>query len=172
MKKTVLLILLGTAAVGSIHAQSIGPSTLNAAGGTAVIGTNEFDWSVGEMTLVNTFTNSGIIVTQGVLQPAGYSNEGVANNSLLSKQLQVFPNPASTVVNIEYTSPVQGTLTYKLTDIAGKAITGKTINVQQGKTAEQVNVSELANATYMLEITANPGGTGSESISYKIEKRN
>ncbi len=173
MKKQALLFLIGITAAASAHAQSLGPSTLNSAGGSRVIGAYEFDWSVGEMTMIATDTSAAnnIIVTQGILQPFTYTNEGVAN-ATLTRQLNVYPNPASSVVNIDYTSPVEGTLTYRLMDIAGKEIKSSTINVQQGKTATQVNVGNLANATYMLEITADPNGNGAENVSYKIEKRN
>jgi len=166
MKKPVLLLVLGLAAACSVRAQVLGPTTLNSAGGTKVIGSNEFDWSVGEMTMVSTFTMSNLIVTQGVLQPAGYSNEGVPTNKLAS-ELQVYPNPATNIVNIDFTTPVQSSLTYRLMDIAGKVIKTSSMDARQGKTSEQVDVASLANATYMLEVTA-----GSESVSYKIEKRN
>jgi len=169
MKRTILLIPLALAVSVNIRAQSIGPATLNVTGGTTVIGSNEYDWSVGEMTMISTFTATGIIVTQGVLQPAE-SASGVANVSLLSKQLQVFPNPATSVVNVQYSSQVQGTLTYRLMDVAGKVIAERAMTVSPGTTTEQVNVSELACATYMLEVTVNAGNATPESISYKIQK--
>jgi hypothetical protein len=172
MKISVLLVLSALAVTGNIHAQSAGPTVLNAAGGTHVIGTNEFDWSIGEMTLVETFTGNNFVLTQGLLQPAGFSNESVRNNSLLANQLQVFPNPASSVVNIEYSSPVTGTLSYKMIDVAGQTVRSSVVAAPQGKTLTQINVTDLANASYLLEITANTGNSTSESITYKIEKLN
>jgi len=175
MKRSVLLILLAIAATTVIHAQGIGPSICNSAGGTAIIGTDEFDWSVGEMTMVETFhdsINTNVYLTQGLLQPADYLNDVVHNNTLLANQLQVYPNPASSVVNIQYTSSTQGTLSYKLIDVAGQTVKGGNTAVQPGKTSAQINVSDLADASYMLEITTNAGNTGSESITYKIEKLN
>ena len=46
-----------------------GPTNTLLASGSAIAGTNEFDWSIGEMTMVSTFETPGLIVTQGVLQP-------------------------------------------------------------------------------------------------------
>jgi hypothetical protein len=172
MKRAILLIPLALAAIGSAHAQSTGPGTMNATGSTVVAGGNEFDWSVGEMTMVSTITSASIVVTQGVLQPADAGPSGVKNTSLLATQLQVFPNPATSLVNIQYSSQDAGTLTYKLTDMQSKVINTQTIKVAQGTTLEKVNVSELACATYMLEVTVISGNASPETISYKIQKLN
>ena|ERR1700733_7919131 len=171
MKKEILLIpLLLTVSFG-VRAQSISPATLNATGGTATISGTEFDWSVGEMTMVSTFINANIIVTQGVLQPTP-SATSVPNNSLISTQLEVFPNPATSVVNLRYSSQANGSLTYQLMDETGRVITRHKIVFAPGTTVEQISISELACATYMLEVTVNAGNTAPENISYKIQKLN
>ncbi len=165
MKKVVLLIPLALAAITGANAQSVGPATLNATGGSKTIGTQEFEWSVGEMTMVSTFAGSNVIVTQGVLQPSA-AMAGVANLPGLTDQLQVFPNPASSVVNFRYTSAMEGALSYRLIDMTGKVISSQTMKVKQGTNEQQVDLTSLACATYFLEITAQ----GSETISYKIQK--
>ena len=172
MKRAILLIPLTIAAAMSAHAQSVGPATINATGGTRIIGSNEFDWSIGEMTLVSTFSNPSIIVTQGVLQPEGLTNSGVANNAAISNQLKVFPNPASSVVFFQYTSQRPGTLCYRLMDMTGKASITRTINIVQGNNEAQIDLTHLACATYLLEVTVNSGSGAGESISYKIQKIN
>lgn len=169
MKRAVLLIPLWLAATISIRAQSIGPNTVNATGSTAIIGSTEVDWSVGEMTMVSTFTSASIVVTQGVLQPAN-ANVSVPQNSLLKNQLKVFPNPVTSLVNLQYSSQTPGTLAYKLLDITGKVLGKQTIEVTPGTTTEQIDVKELACATYMLEVTVTSGNSAPESISYKIQK--
>ncbi len=169
MKKTILLIPLLLAAAINIRAQGVGPATINAVGNSAIIGSSEFDWSIGEMTMVSTVTAGSIIITQGVLQQSDIS-VGVPNYSPIARQLKVFPNPASTVVNLQYSTQTAGTLFYKLMDLNGKIISRQTINVKEGATTEQINVSALACATYMLEVTVNTGNAQPENISYKIQK--
>jgi len=170
MKKSVLLIPLILATATNIHAQSVGPGTLNATGGTAIIGSNEFEWSVAEMAMVSTFSNTGIIITQGVLQPSDAAIAGVSNHASLSQQLQVFPNPATSIINIQYSSTATEQLTCKLTDMTGRGIVKQTINSTAGTTLQQINISELACATYMLEVTVNSGSAVPGSILYKIQK--
>ena len=167
MRKTILLIPLAVAAMTGVHAQSVGPGTLNATGGSTIIGSQEFEWSVGEMTMVTTFTASNVIVTQGVLQPSD-AMTAVPPSPTLAGLLQVFPNPASSVVNFRYTSSSEGTLDYRLIDMTGKVISSQTMKVKQGTNEQQVDLTSLACATYFLEITTHTANK--ETISYKVQK--
>ena len=169
MKKVVLLIPLTLIGATLVRAQSVGPATVNAAGNSKVIGSNQFDWSVGEMSIVSTFSTPGIVITQGVLQPSETDHTGVPVTTL-NKQLQVFPNPASSVVNLEYDAQSAGILTYDLMDITGKIITKKVVKVKPGTTTEQISVSDLACATYMLKVSVSSNNAAPEIVSYKIEK--
>jgi hypothetical protein len=171
MKRSILLLLAMLAGAVGIHAQSIGPSTLNATGGSGIIAGNDFEWSVGEMTLVSTFSGSSIVVTQGVLQPADITS-GVVNHTPPAQLLQVFPNPATSVVNLQYESAAVGALSYRLMDMTGQVIKSATIAVKQGTTTEQLNIAALACATYMLEVNINTGDNSPVKTTYKIEKLN
>lgn len=169
MIRKILLIplLLGA---NSMLAQSIGPGTMNAAGATATIGSTNVEWSVGEMTMVSTFSTPGIVVTQGVLQPTSSDPTRADDNAALLRQLQVFPNPATSVVSVQYSSQLQGTLSYKLMDMAGRVITTKKSDIKQGTNTVQVNIADLAVATYMLEVAIDATGGVSSKASYKIDK--
>ena len=169
MKKSFLLIPFVLAASFAVKGQSVGPSIINAAGNHKNIAGNEFEWSVGEMTLVSTFTTPGIVVTQGTLQPSDIDHTGVPVNRLAT-QLKVFPNPATSVVNVEYTSQVSGTLSYDMLDVNGKVVAQQTMDVKPGTVTGQVNVSQLACATYMLRVTLNPENAAAETTTYKIQK--
>ncbi len=168
MKRTILLIPLLFVLSIHIRAQSVGPATINSAGRTAIIGGNEFEWSVGEMAMISTLSTPGIIITQGVLQPAG---GGLKTSGPLSgKLLQVFPNPATSVVNILYTSATGNTLSYRLMDMTGRTITTSQMPITQASTSGQLYIADLACATYMLEVTVSNNNGTSESTSYKIQK--
>ena len=148
--------------------QSIKPSTFNAAGGSGTIGSTKFDWSIGEMTMVSTFTGSSVIITQGVLQndkfPTGVQTPSIGDH------VQVFPNPANTLVKLQYTSAIQGDLSYRLMDMAGRIVINHNAKVPQGVTLEQLDISELAAATYLLEVSFKANGATEEMTSFKIEK--
>lgn len=168
-----IFILIGAfvlyTGIQDANGQSIGPSTLNGTGYTATLGGNTYDWSVGEMTMVSTFTGPAVIVTQGVLQadPAA-TISGIPGLSM-AQQLQVFPNPASSIVNLRFTSAIAGELNYKLIDVTGKTMVACNIDAKPGITSEQMDISYLAAATYMLNVSFTTGDK-QERNSYKIEK--
>ena len=169
MKRLFIVFFLGIAGSINIRAQSIGPSTINSSGGSGILGSNEFEWSIGEMTLVSTFTGSSVIVTQGVLQPV-LATEAVPNSNVLKNNLKVFPNPASSFVNIEYTGQKNEVLSYTLYDLAGRYIKAGRTDVTSSVSKIQVDLSDLANAGYMLEVTANGASSGTEKASFNIQK--
>jgi len=169
MKKMTFLLMICLFPVAFANAQSTGPATLNASGGTTSIAGNDFEWSIGEMTMVSTFSSSSITVTQGVLQPAAVS-DGVKNVNSLEKSLHVFPNPASTYVELQYSSSSGGRLSYKLTDMLGRVARTGTAKVAGGTLELQVEVTELAAATYLLEVTVENENGAVEATSYKIDK--
>lgn len=170
MKRLILSLPLALIALSGAKAQSVGPATLIATGGSTKIGANEFEWSVGEMALVSTFTVGSTTLTQGVLQPFEGSREGI-DNADLRHQLQVFPNPAITVVNISYTAATSGTLSYRLLDVTGKIISINTLKMNGQQLTTQVDISGLAAAVYVLEVSIETE-KGTSKSSYKIDKLN
>ena len=167
--RKVIFVLMAIAGSVTIRAQSIGPSTLNSSGGSGPIGSYEFDWSVGEMSLVSTFSSSSIVVTQGVLQPLDAWPLDIGNSALLT-QLKVFPNPAESIVNIQYSVQAAGSMTYRLMDVSGKTLESGSENVKQGTLNKQLNISSLACASYMLEVIVSREDGTNESTSFKIQK--
>jgi len=173
MKRTIIIIGAFVLFISMPNAR--GQSTLNATGGThTTVDLSEFDWSVGEVALVSTFygpLDKNIVVTQGLLQNELSTPERAASMNL-GQHLQVFPNPASSVVNLQYTSSTEGSLSYRLMDMTGKVLLSHSGTVAQGMAHEQLNIAGLAAATYLLEVTFKDN-TGTEAMTpYKIEKLN
>jgi hypothetical protein len=52
----------------------------------------------------------------------------------------------------------------------GRVINHRSMDVNQGLTTEQLNISELAAATYLLELSFTSTTGAQESTSFKIEK--
>lgn len=143
--------------------------TLNATGGSKAIGGNIYEWSVGEMPLVNTASASNIIVTQGVLQPAD-DKTGITGIDNRLYGMQLYPNPASTLVNLSYDLFEAGLLSLEMQDVAGKSIYSKKLDVKPGKNIEQLPLQAVANGTYMLNVYFTAANGAQKSTSFKIEK--
>lgn len=160
-------MIAGLALFGKLNAQMIGPATLNATGGFAVIGANEYEWSIGEMTLVNTYTGTNLVVTQGVLQPLDGSNS--IKEQQTTKNILVYPNPVSDILNVQVTYNSSGVLSYSLVDMKGAVQRSGSFPVENGKVTQQVDMSDLAPGSYILEFTGNGKGLERGTV-YRIEK--
>ncbi len=148
------LILTGATifvAVLFASAQSIAPSTINATGGSAVLAGNTYEWSVAEMTLINTATASNLVVTQGLLQPNATISSIEENNPLL-KSIKVYPAPTENILNIAPSLPEGSTLTYKLVHINGQIITENAAALSAGNELQTIDMSKFANGNYILEV--------------------
>jgi hypothetical protein len=166
-QKIILVCAILLTGLQSVKGQSIWPSTVNAAGGSGTVAGSTFDWSVGEMAIVSTFTSPSFVVTQGMLQPL--VNDLSIEPAELNKYLRVFPNPTDGIMNIELISLQNGSLCYKLMDVTGKILVEKNTSVKQGTNTLQLDMAPLAPATYMLQVSSSVQGMAGD-ISYKIQK--
>lgn len=158
------VLLAGSA---DVRGQSIGPSTINANGGSGTIGSSRFEWSVGELAWVSPTTGSAI-VTQGVLQPS--ITLVSVGSAMLATQMQVYPNPSASIVNIKLAAPTDGTLSYRLMDVAGRVVLKKAADIKQGTSIHQLDISQLAVASYMLQLSFITDGKTEEIATYQLQK--
>lgn len=166
-KNFLIPVILALSLHTIVRAQSIAPSTINACGNMVTLAGNDYEWSVGEMVLVSTFTAGAVTVTQGVLQPADVLL-GVNPVPEIPMHISVFPNPASSDVSIRYASQTPASMSYVLTDMTGKTImSGR--SARATSTTESLHIAPLACAIYALDIFV-VTESGSKHFIYKIEK--
>lgn len=170
MKQNLFLLSIGGMLLGipAVRGQSSSPNVLNNSGGYGVIDGNTFEWSIGEI-VVSTQTGGSIIVTQGLLQPR--DGKLAVPDTKLGPLLNVFPNPSTSIININFNAPAEGTLAYKLMDVTGKLVMDNSYDVKQGTTVKQIDIRVLANATYILNVIYTTDGNPSTS-TYKVQKIN
>jgi len=171
MKRAFILLCAGALLAGT---DSSAQDVLNATGGSKTIGEASFDWSVGEVAMVNTFyapPEKNIIVTQGLLQNELSTPVKIAGTEL-AQHLLVFPNPASSTVNLQYSPAATGKLSYRLMDMAGKVVSSKEVPVDMAVVREEINISQLAAANYLLEVLFKDGNNQEAVTAYKIQKLN
>ena len=70
---------------------------------------------------------------------------------------KVFPNPATTELNVVITSPRAEKLTIIVTDLRGKVVMQTSTNVVLGENQQQLNVAKLAGGTYMVKVICADG---------------
>lgn len=168
MRIVYFLIATFLSGLSAAHAQSVGPTTLNGAGGSATVGGNTYEWSVGEMTVVNTSTASNIVVTQGVLQPSQNAS-GISTEKTSATRLKVYPVPTLDIVYMQPSFNKPGKLTYLLTDAAGKTVQQQQVSLQTGQELQSVNMGSLPSGNYMLRVQFANADAPYSSV-FKIQK--
>lgn len=163
-----LILLLFCFSAIPAFAQTYKPATLNVAGGSNTINEQEFEYSIGEMVLVNTATASNIVVTQGILQPADIET-GISDHLLDDGQVSVYPNPFDDLVNVAIDLPTNGKLLLNVYDLVGKLISQKEVAIHSGKENTRLSLAHLAAGNYVLNAIFE---TGDEFYyqSFKIQK--
>jgi len=64
----------------------------------------------------------------------------------------IFPNPASTTVNVLIDAPRRDDVTVVLMDVLGKTIKQKVVNVEIGSNTVPVEISSLAKGSYLVKV--------------------
>jgi Secretion system C-terminal sorting domain len=168
--KNIILLIPALCIAGFTHAQSIGPSTLNSAGGKATIGTNTFEYSIGEMAVVSTNTAGTITITHGVLQPNANKADNITDIEYAKFNLNIYPNPASNEVNIAIVNNAVFLVSIQLYDITGKMIQNIAKPVLQNGVCK-IAIAEYAVGNYLLKVTTNLNSTTHQS-AFTISKSN
>jgi hypothetical protein len=79
-----------------------------------------------------------------------YSNVLKINFKTIISFLEIFPNPASSFLNIKITSGKKEHIILKVVDVAGKLTTKKALTVNNGITPTSLNIEKLSPGLYFL----------------------
>lgn len=171
MKTKALMALLLLSLTAS--SQSVSSSVINTAGSSFAQGYFVIDWSLGEMSLVNSMTspNGALILTNGFLQP-GAPNPGDNNHGRFTvDEIKILPNPTYNNVEINFSTLEQGTIDVVVYDVAGRRLLIRQVIGNGLKTSEKIDLSRFAAGTYLFWIELNPlPGSVRKTGSYKIVK--
>ena len=130
MKRTITLAVLFFS-LFHCSAQSIAPSVINAGGGSFQSGYYQFEWSIGELALVGEMNsaNNSLVITNGFIQPfIQYPAINNTNNIFANDEIKVFPNPASSYVEINFFTKQMGRITLSFYDGSGRKILSLTVS--------------------------------------------
>jgi len=173
MKKTITLVIVFFF-LFNCNSQSIAPSVINASGGSFQSGYYQLEWSIGELALVGEMTssNNSLVITNGFIQPfVQYPGTNNTNNIFGNDEIKIFPNPASSYVEINFFTKQKGRLTLSFYDGAGRKIFTVTDWYYGVGLIKRIPVSQLPNEVYMLHVDLDPDpGYSSKKGIYKIVK--
>jgi len=154
MKNTILPVVvffLFTTA----YSQSNTPSVINSSGGSSQTGYYHFEWSVGEISLVNQMSssNNSLILTNGFFQPyLLYPGRYNLSNQFGNDEIKIFPNPASDYVEIDFFTNQKGKVKISFYDVSGRMVFYKESFCNGVDLIEKISVNQFASGSYALKI--------------------
>lgn len=152
-----------------LRAQSIGPSVLNANGGSTSSNGNTYEYAIGGVVAAKTYSSANLVVTPGVLQPLMDNPNSVQQPGILSENLSVYPNPVDDILFLQPSFGKKGTMIYILSDAKGRTIARREIPLEQGNEQQQIPMSHYAVGQYNLNVQWTAQGKTFIS-AYKIQK--
>lgn len=160
--------------VSSSIAQSIYPSTINITGQFGTYKDFQLEISIGESTSITTLSGSAIVLTSGVLQTSVVNQPAANIAGPLSDEIKIYPNPARSVIQVNFVSKVLGLNKYELYDLQGKKILENQFYYFGVPRTETLDLSKLLQGTYILSIQQYDAITNTiaKKGSFKIVKLN
>lgn len=168
MKNFFLSALLLTSVAFKMNAQNIGPGIINAAGGSANIGSATYEFSIGEMAVVHTASTGNIVVTHGVLQPLMKATS-IKDADFFKQFLSLYPNPTQNIVYFQPAFRRGGILSFQLFDVVGRLVMDGSFDLKYGSEKQQIVLGHLVSGSYMLHVRFEQG-VNTFNTAYKIQK--
>lgn len=152
MKAVVLVKLFILFFFVQVKSQSVlvVPEVINTSGGTYNTGNYIFEWSVGELSMVETFSEDAIVVSCGFVQPV-IKKKPSNPPSEINIVFDVYPNPVTSIVTVQFTG-ITGNLQLVLTDATGKVLQKQQLSNSGGSGNYRFNMSSYANGNYFLSV--------------------
>ena len=128
----------------------------NVSGGSATSGYYRFDWSVGELCLVDSYNQVNFILENGFLHPGTERPGGNSNNFFAKGHIMLFPNPAYTNTEINITVQQAGMVNMQLVDVLGRIVLSKQFNYNGVGHIEKLDVQRFRAGTYFVHLLLIP----------------
>ena len=106
-------------------------------------GSNNPNIAERDYSLVNK-TNSNTIINFDAIPTA----------ATLGKDMTVYPNPASTTVQVEINANNDTNATISVLDLSGRVVMNYNLNLVKGFNQEQLNISDLGDGIYQIQIAS------------------
>jgi hypothetical protein len=174
MKNLIVIIVLFTITGKHAISQTTQQFVINSSGGAYDKGRYAYEWSIGELVLVNNMiaNDNRFILTNGFLQPFAGMNRVNIPAMFLDHEIRLLPNPVKDFLAVQLNTKERGKLRLYLYDELGYMRYYNELNVTDPGIVETINMIRYASAAYVLKadfINADPS-KGSKSRTYKVIK--
>ena len=149
--KALLLLVLGV--ISFIHqgdAQSLSPSVISSSGAFFQNSNAMLSSTIGEMTMVETFSAGGSILTQGFQQPFDFP-VGIPQHSA-NHSLEIFPNPSLGDITVFLPDLTGDEIAVQVFDAIGKLVFRKVFHMNSPANRIHLSLNNLIDGMYVFEI--------------------
>lgn len=155
MKKTAFFLSIWFIFLSmNIFAQITTPSVISPSGGFFSNNQGMLSTTVGEMTMIQTFTNGNNILTQGFHQDWDFIPLSVYELNGNDFNIEVYPNPSDGIFKVALNSDKSFEVELTVYDLLG-VITYKVKFLQSSGLEEHtLNLQQLPNGIYILELSS------------------
>ncbi len=150
-KLLILIFVLGICGF-SPQAQTLSPTVISSSGGYFTSANASLSFTVAEMTMVNTFTSTNNILTQGFQQPEDYL-VGITETPVFKGEVLIYPNPSNGNFILSYVSNYSSDNIIKLYNLLGQVVFTKTVVQVNGLNTVNFDIRNLNQGIYLLELT-------------------
>ena len=161
MKAYLFIILSLSLATGYTDAQLLSPTVVSTSGAFYANGTGMLSSTIGEMSMVQTFSAGTSILNQGFQQTFDFAT-GI-NNPTVRNEMNIYPNPTSGNVSIQVPSSIHGEVYADVYDAIGKLVFRKTEKLTGQPVTLVLSLEDLTDGMYFVELK-----TSSENYTTKI----
>ncbi len=138
-------------------------ASFSTAAKTANIGGFTVQQSMGYMGPINTFRQSGNTAISGFLIPQDLTQGSQSIAPQLFIEWSLYPNPFSTHINIDFSSPVSGDMQLMLFDAAGRMIIEKTMEAKQ---QQRISLEHFTEGAYMISVSVLEKSFSTQILKY------
>jgi hypothetical protein len=153
MRKFFTLLFIAGLAI-SAKAQMLTPTVISSTGAYSSNANGSLSYTVGEMTMVETFSAGGNILTQGFQQPTDKAVGLINITKDAYGSFVLYPNPAVDQMFFGFEFPNKGKVSVSMYDAIGQKIADLyESNYDNGKVVQNMDVSTYAAGMYFLTVT-------------------
>lgn len=156
MKKKLIWCIPALALSSLAMGQSSAPQAI-ASGGDYFSSANlQNSYTIGDMAIVETYSTSGFILTQGYQQPWD-TLTGIHDNVIEANGLTIFPNPSNGNFSITYQLDKTASVRIEIYDALGKLAYSEQQQNLFGAFRRDLDLSTYSNGIYFLRFVADNG---------------
>lgn len=149
--------------------QSLSPFVIAATGNFYSNTQGSLSFTVGEMTLVNNFNTSSIILLQGFQQPLPNIITSLNSVGIPGVNINFCPNPSNGLITLALKSPFILDVRLNVFDILGRQVKSDLLRQISGTQFFNYNWQNLQSGLYLVELViTSPNYTRSERLSTQI----